>query len=79
MQGYILNKDRKGKEHTDYVLSDGVNQVIIELEDNNFILDPNQIYEIARIIGKEKDDEYDGVGDRIIEIMVTNLRKIVAE
>lgn len=77
LRGRILNKDREAGEHTDYILSDGVDRVVIELQDKNLKFSPNETYEIVGIVGMESDEEHQGYsGEKRIEIVVRDLKKI---
>jgi uncharacterized protein YdeI (BOF family) len=80
LQGNILRKDREAGEHTDYVLSDGVNEVIIELKDKNFQFDPKETYEVIGLVGTETDEEHkDPNEEKRIEIVVKDIKKIASK
>lgn len=53
--------------------------MIIELEDRDLEFSPNETYEVLGIVTTETDEEYEGVGEKRIEIIVKEFKKIVSQ
>lgn len=77
LTGNILKKDRDEVGHSDYILTDGSNEIIIELEDENFKFNPKDTFQISGTVILESDAEHKNQDvPKRIEIQVKSIEKI---